>query len=453
VSLWDLRLRALLDRQFATVTAVLVVCALVGGFATYTAHVDPGTTTEERVVATWESSGTFDHAATVTRENPLFAVGRTLEDRQVYFSSITPTLNGSYAFGYRASDGGTVETSVDVVLITRSVGEQTGDQSGEGAVLWERSRTLHQTGATTLAPGDDVRAPFSLNASAVETERQGIEDRLGGGVGTVETFVRATVDIEGTVNGKRVDTQEVHTLPVTIEGNTYRVGPAETSGQQFETTQTVTVPRTYGPLRSVGGPALLVLSLAGLVGLAVGRSRYRLELTDAEREWLAYREDRSEFDEWITTFRLPFEAFDRPEAEAASLADLVDFAIDTDSGVIEAPDETEYYVVYDDVLYTYTAPRAPPRGLRVSEGPEAAPDAESEAASEAESEPTPESESEPEPEPESETDDHESKATGLEAAALDLGFGASADENGTSDGTGESPKPDTEETGPETTED
>jgi hypothetical protein len=435
VSLWDLRLRALLDRQFATVAAVLVVCALAGGFATYTAHVDPGTTTEERVVATWESSGTFDHAATVTRENPLFPVGRTLEDRQVYFSSIAPTVNGSYTFGYRASDGGTVETSVDVVLITRSVGEQTGDQSGGATVLWERSRTLHETDAATLAPGDDVRAPFSFNASAVESERGRIEDRLGGGVGTIETFVRATVDVEGTVNGERVDEREVHTLPVTIEGNTYRVGPAEASGQQFETTQSVTVPRTYGPLRSVGGPALLALSLAGVAGLAVGRSRYRLELTDAEREWLAYREDRSEFDEWITTFRLPFEAFDRPEAEAASLADLVDFAIDTDSGVIEAPDGTEYYVVHDDVLYTYTAPRAPPRGLRAAAGPEAALDAESESGSETET-----------------TDGRESKATGLEAAALDLGFGASGDENGTPDGVDEAPERETEETDPGATE-
>ncbi|WP_318567694.1 DUF5305 domain-containing protein [Salinigranum marinum] len=438
MSLWDLRLRALLDRQFATVAAVLVVCALVGGFATYTAHVDPGTTTEERVVATWESSGTFDHAATVTRENPLFPVGRTLEDRQVYFSSIAPTVNGSYAFGYRASDGGTVETSVDVVLVTRSVGEQTGDQSGGATVLWERSRTLHESDAATVAPGDDVRAPFSFNASAVESERGRIEDRLGGGVGTVETFVRATVDIEGTVNGERVDRQAVHTLPVTIEGNTYRVGPAEASGQQFETTQSVTVPRTYGPLRSVGGPALLALSLAGLAGLAVGRSRYRLELTDAEREWLAYREDRSEFDEWITSFRLPFEAFDRPEAEAASLADLVDFAIDTDSGVIEAPDETEYYVVHDDVLYTYTAPRTPPRGLVSDPESQTALDAESEAATDAESE---------------RTDDSESEATGLEAAALDLGFGASGDENGTSDGTDEPPTRDAEETDPGTTED
>jgi hypothetical protein len=362
VSRWNLRLRAALGRQYAVVVVALVVLALVGGFATYTAHVDPGTTTEERVVATWESSGSFDHAATVSRSNPLFPVGSELRDRAAYFTPIAPEVNGTYTFDYRATDGGELTTAVDVELVTRSVleGDGTTDSDGEGvSVLWKTTRTLGETDGERLQPGASVRVPFSFNVSAVRAARDRIETQLGGGSGEVETFVRATVDVTGTVNGEAVDTRQVHTLPVTLDRRTYRFGPASASSQQGETTRTVTVTREYGPLRSVGGPLLLLLSVGGLAWGVLARSRNRLELTAAEREWLAYREDRSEFDEWITSVTLPSEAFDRPEARASSLADLVDFAIDTDSGVVESPDGGEYYVLHDGYLYRYTAPPQP----------------------------------------------------------------------------------------------
>ncbi|AUV83768.1 hypothetical protein C2R22_20705 [Salinigranum rubrum] len=349
-----LRLRRLLNEQFDLLLVVLAVLALVGGAVTYTTHVSPETTTEERVVETWQTSGSFDHSATVTEENPLFPVGSRLQNRSVYFSSISPVLNGSYVFSYRASGGGELTTSVDVVLVTRNVISEGEEQQ---TVLWETSRPLRETGTATIAPGTTARVRFGFNVSEVAGERDRIEEELGGTTGTTETFVRATVDVEGTVNGRAVDTQQVHTLPVTLEGGTYRVGPAEAGTNRFETTRQVTTTRTYGPLRSVGAPVLLFVSLVGLAGLVVARSQHRFELTDAEREWLTYREHRAEFDEWITTFTLPAEVFDRSRAEASSLADLVDLAIDTNNAVIESPDGTEYSVLDGGFRYVYTAPQ------------------------------------------------------------------------------------------------
>jgi hypothetical protein len=354
VSRRTLRLRRLLDEQFDLLLVVLAVLVLVGGAVTYTTHVSPETTTEERVVETWQRSGSFDHSATVTEENPLFSVGSQLRNQSVYFSSVSPVLNGSYTFSYRASGGGELTTSVDVVLVTRNVISE-GDE--QRTVLWETTRPLRETGTATIAPGTTARVRFGFNVSEVAQERDRIEEELGGTTGTTETFVRATVDVEGTVNGRAVDTQQVHTLPVRLEGETYRVGPAEAGTNRFETTRQVTTTRTYGPLRSVGAPVLLFISLVGFAGLVVARSRYRFELTDAEREWLTYREDRAEFDEWITSFTLPAEAFDRPRAEASSLADLVDLAIDTNNAVIESPDGTEYSVLDRGLRYVYTAPR------------------------------------------------------------------------------------------------
>jgi hypothetical protein len=289
----------------------------------------------------------------VTEENPLFPVGDQLRNRTVYFTGVSPELNGSYTFGYRASGGGELATSIDVALVTRSVVDGEGGQD----VLWETTRTLRESGSATIAPGTTAQVQFGFNVSDVAAERDRIEEELGATAGTTETFVRATVDVEGTVNGRAVDTQQVHTLPLTLEGRTYRVGPAEAGTNRFETTRQVTTPRTYGPLRSVGAPTLALVSVVCLAGLVVARSRYRFELTDAEREWLSYQEERDEFDEWITSFALPPEAFDRPQAEASSLADLVDLAIDTGNGVIESPDGTEYSVLDGEFRYVYTAPR------------------------------------------------------------------------------------------------
>jgi hypothetical protein len=358
VSLWNLRLRALLEEQFSVVATVLLVLALVGGFMTYTAYVDPGTTTEEQVVSTWETTGGFDHSATVVEENPVFPVGSDLRNRSVYFSRLAPVLNGTYVFGYRTTGTGELTADVTLALVTRSsAGNEAGADSGNG-VLWETQRTVGETRAT-LGSGESVRVPFTLNATAVQDRRDRIARQLGTSTGTVETVVQATVAVRGTVNGEQVKDSRTHTLPLTFESSTYQVGAVQDPSQQTEITQPVTVPREYGPLWIVGGPALVVVGAGGLAGLTVVRSRRELGLTDAEKQWVAYREDRSEFEEWITSFSLPDEAFERPRAEAASLGDLVDFAIDTDNSVVELSNGSEYLVVEDEFLYTYTAPPVP----------------------------------------------------------------------------------------------
>jgi hypothetical protein len=368
VSLWNLRLRALLQQQFVVVAVALVVLGVVGGFATYTAHVAPGTTTEDRVVSTWETTGQFDHSATVVEENPVFPVGSELTDRSVYFARLAPVLDGQYVFGYRTvtGGGGELTAEIDLALVTR--GSEGGTAEEGGDVLWETRQPLGETRRATLGPGESATVPFSVNVTAVEERRDRIADQLGTSTGTIRTIVQASVNVTGTVNGERVVDSRSHTLSLTLETDSYRVGSVAEPTHRTEITQPVTVPREYGPLRTVGGPVLVFVSVVGLVALSVGRSQERLTLTGAEREWLAYRDDRSAFDEWITEFSVPQEVFDRPRAEAASLGDLVDFAIDTDSGVVESPDGSQYLVVNDEFLYTYATPEPPETVERQSAG-------------------------------------------------------------------------------------
>lgn len=59
------------------------------------------------------------------------------------------------------------------------------------------------------------------------------------------------------------------------------------------------------------------------------------------------------------TILLPDEAHELPQAEAETLADLVDFAIDTDNAVVERPDAEEFSVVHDGYRYVYRPPSLP----------------------------------------------------------------------------------------------
>ncbi|MEA1931339.1 MAG: DUF5305 domain-containing protein, partial [Euryarchaeota archaeon] len=327
-------------------------CVLVGGWLTYTAHVGAATTTEQQSTVSWEQTGAFDHSATVQKDNSLFPVGTTLDNRSVYYTRLSPELDGTFRTTYDARESGDLDQDVSLSLVLREVDPDS--EGTEPTVYWQTSSALDDATVESVPPGEPVRVSFSQDMSAV-TERIGrIQEELGGSTGEIEVFVRATVTAQGTVNGDSVDETTTYTMPVTVSDTTYSVTDAEPTVESYETTRPVTVDRNDRPLRSVGGPLLLVVAL-GLLGGVVRSDRSTL--SETERARLAYEDDRETFDEWISTIELPSEAFELPQADADSLAGLVDFAIDTDNSVIEDPDDDAYYVRHDGYLYCYRPPR------------------------------------------------------------------------------------------------
>jgi len=346
---WRLRFRAVLDNQFTVVVVAVLVVVVLGGWLTYTAYAAPATTTETESTVSWELTGSFDHAATVRTENSLFPVGTTLENRSVYFTRLSPELEGRFRTAYEPRDSGELTQTVSLSLVIREIAQ---DQEGsDPTVYWETTDPLNEITVDSVGPGEPVTVPFSQNMSAVNARIGQISDEIGDSPGQTELFVRATVTAQGTVNGDTVDETTTYTMPVTVGESTYRVGGAEPTVESYETTHTVTVDRESGPLRSVGGPLLLVISLGLLGSVVVGSDR--LALSEAEQTMLVDESDRESFDDWISTVKLPSEAFELPRAEADSLAGLVDVAIDTDNPVIEDPDESVYYVRHDGYLYCY----------------------------------------------------------------------------------------------------
>jgi hypothetical protein len=346
-----LRTRAVLESWFEIVLVVLVVLVVVGGWMTYGAHVAPGTTTEQRVESSWATTGTYTHSATVSEPNPVYDYGTTLENRSVYLLAATPDLNGQFVFSYNATDSGSLDVQLEEQLVVRAV-----DQREEvTSVVWEQSEVLETHTESDVAAGARVSVPFSLDVNRTQNRTEQITERLGDPPGEPRLLVVTTVHLSGTVNGQAVNRTESYAMPITFSQNAYRVNAtAETT--RDETAAVVEVPREPGMVPATGGPLVLGLGVVGLVGLATVRARDGLELTERERARLAFEADRDEFDEWVTSFDLPQGALDLPRAEASSLADLVDFAIDTNNSVIENPGSDTYYVRHDGVLYTYEPP-------------------------------------------------------------------------------------------------
>lgn len=358
----DVRLRAALSDRFGALVGLLVVLALVGGAFAYTTHVEPGTHTEERTVSSWTSTAGYEHSATVTRENGVFSVGRTLSDRALYFDAITPTLDGALRYGYEATGDGELGVRSSSTLVVRAVGERDDRE----VVYWRVSEPIGRPTSGTIAPGGQFSAPFTTNVSALKERVERIEAELGGSPGTPEARVLTRVRIKGSVNGESVSRSREFATTLTLdEEGTYRVlGDAETT-RSTNTTERVVVENEYGALRRVGAPALLALSLLGLVGLVGARYTGRLTVTDAERERLAFDRARAEFDDWITPADVDAPA---DPVRVHTLEGLVDLAIDTDERVLEDPASERYYVL-DETAYAYEAP--PPVGPRsdAGEGP------------------------------------------------------------------------------------
>ncbi|MFB6107092.1 MAG: DUF5305 domain-containing protein [Halobacteriaceae archaeon] len=353
---WSLRARALLDRQFAVAVGFCLVLLVAGAWVTYGAYGTDHVRTEQRVATTWSERTRFDHGATVREPNPVYPVGRTLSNRSYYFTRVSTWLNGSYVYGYEASDGGALRARTNLTLVVRSV-RQPRSRDASPVVVWEMHRPLGNATATSLSPDETTRVPFAVNVSAVANHTAQVRERLGG-TGETEVALVATTALSGTVNGHDVDRTRSANLSVTPEEGVYRVGDGGPWTAEHRTTESVAVPVDPGPLRREGGPALALVGAAGAGALVAARRRDALALSTAERDLLAYRDDRAEFDEWISTIRLPSAAFARPRAEASSLAALVDFAIDADTGVVEDPEDGTFYVVHDEFLYVYRPPPA-----------------------------------------------------------------------------------------------
>lgn len=343
---WGLRVRTFASDYFNYLLVAALLVAAIGGVLVYTTHVDPGVERQQDVTGTWESTGSYDHSATVRESNPVFPVGSTLEGRSTYYTRLSPELDGTFRYRFDA-DVGELDVDVTSRLIVRSVGE-------DGEVLWRLTERLGND-SVTLSPGDPATVRFTVNVSEVATTIEEVESDLGTSPGETEVFVRTDVSAAGTAAGGNAEHEATYDLAISPDGDTYGV-TSENGVDEHRHVETVTRQMTYGPLRSLLGPVLVLAGLSAIAVLAVARFRSYLPVSETERTAARHSEERREFDDWISRGRVPPEVLERPAVEISSLEDLVDVAVDTEGRVIEDPDANCYYVLTEAESYRYEPP-------------------------------------------------------------------------------------------------
>jgi hypothetical protein len=340
------RLRRVVSDHYVTLVLVFLLVGSVGAWAGYAPHVDPGTRTEERTVATWSRSGGFTHGATVTRTNPIYETGTELRDRRAYFDRIAPFLAGRYSFRYAASGGGDV--TVDVVLRLRV------RSRGEGTVFWGSTRELNTARTPGTAPDRTVAVDYEFNMSRARARIDRAAETIGNSPGDPEVLVEAETRMTGDVNGRPIDRTFVDQLRLVPDRDAFVVRSESEFTNSTARTESVAVPRTYSPIRRLGGPLVALVGFGGAVGLAVARRRELFALSQRDRDRLV----RDEYDEWLSEGSLPPSLTADAEGviELSALVDLVDVAVDTDGRVLYDPSRDLYAVPGESYTYICRPP-------------------------------------------------------------------------------------------------
>ncbi|MFW6153506.1 MAG: DUF5305 family protein [Halobacteriota archaeon] len=342
----ELQFRDALQTYFPIAIIGLLILLAVGAGATYVAYADPGTETVERSETSWTLTTGYDHGAEVTESNEVFPLGTELTGRSTYFTRVAPVLEVSPSVSFQAPQSSDVTVTLDSELVIRGTSD---DQT-----LWEQRDELGTTEAASSS-GERVELTHELDIPSVVARLDAIDDDLGS-PGSMDVLIRSTAQISGEIDGESVSTTRSFDLGVDPGSNQYHVDTETSDTETFDRTVTETVPIERGLLWELGGPALVLVSLLGLVGLAIAAYRDVPGISESERDYLAFLGERSKFDEWITRIHLPDSVFERPTATAHSLTDLVDYAIDNETGVIENPDTGRYVVLGEEYVFTYDPP-------------------------------------------------------------------------------------------------
>lgn len=341
-----LRIIQIINEQYDVILIVLLLFSVGGMWASYTAHIDPGTQTETQTVSEWSRAGTFDHSSTVAVDNPVYETGQQLRNQQAYFPLVSPDLRGEYRFEYVASNSGEVNLEIDIQLILRG--------QSDGTTLWQRSRQLQQTTVSGVEPGDSVTPEFQFDMNQTRLRIDRIDNAFGQIPGDPVVAVQARTRMTGRVNGQVINREFVDELRLTRDSDAFVVSdPGEITNTSRRTT-TVSVPREYSPLRRLGGPLALALSLGTMIGIVAARRQGELELSVDERAQLTHQE----YAEWISEGSIPdrIESDDPDVILTASLGDLVDIAADTNRRVVYDPDQKQYAVFGHDRTYVCSRP-------------------------------------------------------------------------------------------------
>lgn len=347
-----MRIRVLLSNNWSLAIVAFLVIAVVGGYAVWVVQSADDTETEQQVetVSEWATDGTFDHSAVVQQESRVFSEGQQLENQPLYFTRLSPMMEGTYTLEH-SGDVDTAVGAVSLELVLQAVDD--GDDDEE-IVYWRETESL-ATEDVELTGDETHETSFSMNVSGVAEEIDEIESQIGASPGTSEMVIRAEATLEGETDHGPFTSSRSEQLEIEVNQGTYSISEDSMGTDPHEHTQEVAqeVPVEHPWYLEVGGPLLLLVGLIGTV--AVGFLRYNgtLTVTPAERQQLAFAKTRAQYSDWISKGTVP-PVTDERVVTVNSLTDLVDVAIDSNARAIESEDGQSYVVLTGNLRYVYT---------------------------------------------------------------------------------------------------
>ncbi|MFC5365367.1 DUF5305 family protein [Salinirubrum litoreum] len=321
-------------QQLAVLLAVVGVCSLaIAGVVVAT----PETTASPVDENEQQFATALNTSAVVTGNTTLWPAGTRLWDKPVYVSAATPTLDLHANTTVPADEQVTVETRIS--LRYRA--------TADGETVWERTVTLADREVT-------VTNGTALTTTTLDTDR--VRERASnyqqefGRAGDVQVHLRVETSYESTAYTG--DLNASSRVEFTDRG--YGMTESMADGHSRSTTEMheETVPPNplvYGGFGLLGlcsliGAGLLVVTTREDIGPAVG--------PDRDSETLREELRHVRYDEWISAGRLAPSTGER-RVELATLADLVDLAIDSNERVVHDDSRGLYGVLSGTTLYVY----------------------------------------------------------------------------------------------------
>ena len=351
--------RSLLDRYAAVIVIIAVMLALAGVYVTYTAQTTPDTVTETDQVTTgtWTVDSSFDHGAVVQRDTAVLPEGERLTGLPSYFTTLAPQLDGTYELSNQG-DVEDVSGEIDLEVVLQHVAE--GDD-GETITYWEERESLDTEVIDDGEGGHSV--DFEFNVTDLDERVSDLEDQVGASPGTSEVLLVADTTLVGIVDGQEFTDERSSRLEIEPGSGTYSVEAEPAESDTHEAIEVVEneVPNPDKPSTPMQAGGILLILLGVFGAGSVGYLTYAgyTEVSDEEREYADFENERDTFDKWISTGRIP-DGGEYTRVELDSLADVVDVAIDSNRRVIESTGDRRLFVtLVNDTRYEFEPPEPP----------------------------------------------------------------------------------------------
>ncbi len=319
---------------------MLILCGLWTYEASRAVYED-----EDEVVTFYTHLGSYTYTVPVTKANPLYANGTTLEmGMPAYYFAVSPTVDMSFTYSLEANNPSDIKGKLQTMVVATD--KEGSDE--EKKIFWQKGFPLKYKDTDTWT-GTSVTRNFSFNVSEIQSMVKDVQKQLECSEDTTIEIV-TRVNYTGKINGESVQGTKDFVMPLVISSSYYQIPEKLDFSQDTNVTKKISVKRVP-PISTIRTPLflfLLNLVFVGAILLCVVTNKIEpkyIEKLEKERSC-------EPFKEFVSKGKLPEDIDSLIKVEISSLQGLVDAAVDMNSRVIYDSKAGIYFMIHSGVLYT-----------------------------------------------------------------------------------------------------